>query len=420
MESITKSAAIGSYSEKDHSVIVRMTTNEVDLDGDIVEPEGLDTDWWDKQGSVLWGHDMRSFPIGRPLWPSKIVEENGKISRIVKIGFNPHTPEGRAVEAMVKDGFIKNFSIRFIPTEEPDVRRDMEGRPSGYHYKKSRLLELSAVNVPANPSANALSMQDVAEFMISKGMEDVVDRVGIVKGAVPYKDFPAADEGRAWDKSAALKRWQEYSKSGDKIDFSKYKYAFAWFDSKDPEKLGSYKLPHLDIIDGKPHVIWAGVRAAMAALMGARGGVDIPSEDRKPVYNLLAKRYKLFDKEPPEFKEYGQADLMKIFPEEYGAESVIMDEVEKLKMTINISNEAIQKALEKFDMLTVYLRSLEKALETLSQKDSSSEKPKGRTLSAEELASIVRGEVRKLNGEVTDDMLEGKPTKKLGGKSGRQ
>ena len=39
----------------------------------------------------------------------------------------------------------------------------------------------------------------------------------------------------------------------------------------------------------------------MAALFGARGGVDIPSADRRPVYNHLAKHYKEFGKEPPEF-----------------------------------------------------------------------------------------------------------------------
>jgi hypothetical protein len=41
----------------------------------------------------------------------------------------------------------------------------------------------------------------------------------------------------------------------------------------------------------------------MAALMGARGGVHIPDEDRKPVYNHLAKHYEQFDREPPSFEK---------------------------------------------------------------------------------------------------------------------
>ena len=47
--------------------------------------------------------------------------------------------------------------------------------------------------------------------------------------------------------------------------------------------------------------VWRGVAAAMAALKGARGGVDISSADRRGVYNHLARHYREFDEEPPEF-----------------------------------------------------------------------------------------------------------------------
>ena len=41
----------------------------------------------------------------------------------------------------------------------------------------------------------------------------------------------------------------------------------------------------------------------MAALAGARGGVDIPNADIPDVYRHLAAHYKEFDKEPPELKQ---------------------------------------------------------------------------------------------------------------------
>jgi len=75
--------------------------------------------------------------------------------------------------------------------------------------------------------------------------------------------------------------------------------ACAWYDEENPDIKASYKLPH-HLPDGT--VVWRGVAAAMAVLMGARGGVDIPKKDRREVYEHLARHYRQFNKEPPEFK----------------------------------------------------------------------------------------------------------------------
>lgn len=40
----------------------------------------------------------------------------------------------------------------------------------------------------------------------------------------------------------------------------------------------------------------------MNALLGGRGGVDIPADEREAVYRHLVGHYKQFDKEPPDFK----------------------------------------------------------------------------------------------------------------------
>jgi hypothetical protein len=67
-------------------------------------------------------------------------------------------------------------------------------------------------------------------------------------------------------------------------------------DERTKEDFGlAYKTP-----DGK--VVLGGVEAAMTALNEAPQDVNIPSKDRKSIYNILAAGYKLFDKEPPELK----------------------------------------------------------------------------------------------------------------------
>jgi hypothetical protein len=80
-----------------------------------------------------------------------------------------------------------------------------------------------------------------------------------------------------------------------------------WFDSENPDVKSSYKLPH-HRAEGH-NTVWRGVAAAMVALLGGRGGVDIPDDDRRGVYNHLSRHYGEFDKDPPEFKHYTAADL---------------------------------------------------------------------------------------------------------------
>jgi signal peptide peptidase SppA len=127
-------------------------------------------------------------------------------------------------------------------------------------------------------------------------------------GAIPYGSSDGKDESDSWDGAAArdrLAKWASSDGSGDKdkMDWAKYRRGFGWYDSDNAENFGSYKLPHHDIEGGKFVVVWGGVKAAMAALLGSRGGADIPAGDRKAVYNHLAKHYKEFDKEPPDYHE---------------------------------------------------------------------------------------------------------------------
>ena len=77
----------------------------------------------------------------------------------------------------------------------------------------------------------------------------------------------------------------------------------AWTANMPPETFGDMKLfHHEEGMSGMGRVVWGGVTAAMAALMGGRGGVDIPDGDRRAVYNHLVGHYKQFDKEPPDFR----------------------------------------------------------------------------------------------------------------------
>jgi len=135
---------------------------------------------------------------------------------------------------------------------------------------------------------------------------------GIYRGSTAFADLPTnSNTDRAWDATAARKRIAKWAGGPDKkdVDWKKYQKAFFWFDADDPENFESYKLPFADIGDGSLRAEWGGVSNSMKALLGARGGVDIPEKDRKSVFNHISKYYKKFDKEIPEFRaEHAEPD----------------------------------------------------------------------------------------------------------------
>lgn len=95
----------------------------------------------------------------------------------------------------------------------------------------------------------------------------------------------------------------------------------AWVDAENADTKGAYKLPHHEA-GGQHATIWHGVTAAMGALMGARGGVDIPASDRQGVYNHLARHYREFDREPPALQSMDHPNLLKALQQMAGADAV--------------------------------------------------------------------------------------------------
>jgi len=124
---------------------------------------------------------------------------------------------------------------------------------------------------------------------------EFIDEDEISKSVIPYKDLGKADENEEWDASEEVKA----------ADVDTLKIICAWYDSDNADVKSSYKLPHHKS-SGKNVAVWNGVKAAMGALLGARGGVDMPSKDKKQVFLHLKSHYKEFEKEVPEFvlKEY--------------------------------------------------------------------------------------------------------------------
>lgn len=103
------------------------------------------------------------------------------------------------------------------------------------------------------------------------------DMVASVTGKV---SLPVADRDHPWDGEAAEGRVFEWADG----DTGKLDQAFLWRDDEaDPATQASRKIGVADIIDGRLTLVPKGVSAALAAVNGARGGVDIPADELNDV-----------------------------------------------------------------------------------------------------------------------------------------
>lgn len=263
---------------------VVISTDDLDRQGEVVDQNGWDLAPYLTNPVVLWAHDYYSLPIGMC---DKIGLDDvggGKKGLVAEGRFAPEAanPFAQQVRKLYDAGIVRTTSVGFIAQE-------MQGNT----VTKAELLEFSFVPVPANPYALSLGKaQKIGLDLAMLAMKGIKITELEMKGAIPYADHGTAPEDAEWDGA------KEVQACGD--DFEKLKEICAWYDTEKPDVQASYKLPHHQA-DGLK-AVWKGVAAAMSALMGGRGGVDLPEGDRKAVYDHLAAHYKEFGKDAPEYK----------------------------------------------------------------------------------------------------------------------
>ena len=121
-----------------------------------------------------------------------------------------------------------------------------------------------------------------------------------IRAVVPFQDLPMAPPDTTWDWNTDA---QDAILGDDEDrDWDMYMKAHLYYNPENLEVKASYKLPIAMMIDGELHAVLHGIQAAMAALNGARGGVDIPTEDKKAIYEHISAYYDKFGKEVPPLK----------------------------------------------------------------------------------------------------------------------
>lgn len=233
------------------------TFDNVDLGNDVIEQGAFKASLQtNKHIPILWQHNMEE-PIGI----TTEMQENDK-GLFIKIQLPKEDTfvKGRVIP-QIKIGAIKEMSIGFF-VQDYYIRGDVR------YLKTIELFETSLVTKAMNPQAKITGF----------------------KAVKPTKELGMADRETTWDSVSAIKRVREYSSSQD-APSPTYKNYFLYYDEENEDAFGAYKLPFVDIIDGKPLIIPKAVFAAAAALRGARGGVDLPEMERNRVINILNEFY---------------------------------------------------------------------------------------------------------------------------------
>jgi hypothetical protein len=245
-----------------------------DRQGEVISVDGWDIKNYKENPVILWAHNPVEPAIGIGTKVSfRTVNGQKKLTFVPQ--FHKKTELSRIVSDLVDEGIIRATSVGFLPKE-----------CDGNVFTKQELLEVSFVNVPANPKALSL--------MYSKGyradkVKQVLSAIEI-DNSIAYTKYALADIEASWDASKEV--------SG--ADVNDLKKMCAWYDSQKSDTKGSYKLAHHHLTGFRTN--WAGVKSAMATLMGANGGVEIPENEKKAAYDHLAKHYRDFEKQVPAFR----------------------------------------------------------------------------------------------------------------------
>lgn len=188
------------------------------------------------------------------------------------------TGESAPVEADEYINLLKNGAAGGVSIDGDDaefeITQDSEGNPQ-MTFSRINIRALTAVDIPAFAGARIALKETITAAVIGS------------------TDLPVAPRDRRWDGLAAQRTIFSWAKEEDGFDTAKLARAFLWRDSDgDPELKGSYKLPFTEVLDGTLTIVPKAVFAAAAAVEGARGGVNIPDDEKSGIRRKLATLYR--------------------------------------------------------------------------------------------------------------------------------
>jgi len=127
------------------------STSGIDRHGDRIMQDGWDLEEFKKTPVIIANHDYKAEKVVGKAIRIEVIDGNLEM----EVQFSEDTQLAKDIFNLFKNGFLNAFSVGFIPLEASwETETDSEGnKDSVYIIKTARLLEVSAVAIPANPQA---------------------------------------------------------------------------------------------------------------------------------------------------------------------------------------------------------------------------------------------------------------------------
>lgn len=284
-----------------------------DRDGDIIRQDWV-LDHFQKHPVLLASHDYRDLRSQIGEWEDMGVKGK-RLVGVARYYVGQGNEQADWGFKLAERGRAA-FSVGFLPMEH----EEREG--GGVEFKRSELIEVSHVTIPANrnalqrivtasvnPVVKELAGEVLGDLSAVAGLggepdtltEEVVRRIVREEFAElikrPISPHSTSTSDAEWDRGRVV------ASIPNDAPPATLRSMAAWLDAEgDQESKGSYKFWH-HFYGGGPGA--ASTRACVngiAVLNGARGGADIPDGDRRGVYNHLARHLRDADMEPPELR----------------------------------------------------------------------------------------------------------------------
>lgn len=142
-------------------IVAIASTSTEDRHGEIVDVEGWDLKNFKKNPVLQWAHDHTQPPIGvaKKVW----IEGTGKKAKLMfEPVFHEVTEQARAIKRLFEEKILRTFSVGFRPLES-----------DGDKFLKQELLEISAVNVPANADAMMMAYKSLKGEVGEEAMQSI-------------------------------------------------------------------------------------------------------------------------------------------------------------------------------------------------------------------------------------------------------